>query len=163
MIMRPGKVEGVGNLTDWNARVMVNVWIGLIFGITAKTVSPTKPRDVDATPAALTCMPVCFATIHRWGSNIRSKKSDNIRRNSNLSDAVTSAQKFGAQYAWFKPLVKGNNRLRTWGICPIRAKGAKDRTKTAMIEFASDRKFLTWTRPIESKQNERRRYMKYAG
>jgi hypothetical protein len=39
--------------TVWNAIVIAKVWIGLIFGITAKTVSPTSPREVDATPEEL--------------------------------------------------------------------------------------------------------------
>lgn len=43
---------------------MINVWIGLIFGITAKTVSPTRPRDVDAIPDSFTTSPTsrCFTT-----------------------------------------------------------------------------------------------------
>lgn len=41
-------------LTLWKAIVIVNVCIGLMFGRTAKTVSPTSPRDADATPEKLT-------------------------------------------------------------------------------------------------------------
>ena len=40
-------------LTIWNAMVMMNVWIGFTLGITAKMVSPTSPREVEATPDSL--------------------------------------------------------------------------------------------------------------
>lgn len=36
-----------GDDTNWKATVMMNVWIGFTFGITAKTVSPTNPLEVD--------------------------------------------------------------------------------------------------------------------
>lgn len=41
-------------LTVWKATVIANVWIGLTAGMTAKTVSPTRPREVEATPDVFT-------------------------------------------------------------------------------------------------------------
>lgn len=35
---------------------MMNVWMGFTLGRTAKTVSPTSPLDVDATPDSLTAI-----------------------------------------------------------------------------------------------------------
>lgn len=52
--------------TLWKRTVTMKVCIGFTFGITAKTVSPTKPRDVDATPEVLICndsTPNLFATV----------------------------------------------------------------------------------------------------
>ena len=37
--------------------VMMKVCEGLILGITANTVSPTRPREVDAIPDVLTLIP----------------------------------------------------------------------------------------------------------
>jgi hypothetical protein len=45
-----------GKLTAWKAIVTINVWMGLMFGSTAKIVSPTRPREVEATPATFTAM-----------------------------------------------------------------------------------------------------------
>ena len=52
-------------LTIWKAIVMMNVWMGCTFGRTAKTVSPTSPRELEATPESLmvTSAPV------RWTSD----------------------------------------------------------------------------------------------
>ena len=36
--------------TNWKAIVMINVCIGFTLGMMANTVSPTNPRDVEATP-----------------------------------------------------------------------------------------------------------------
>ena len=41
---------GYGRLTAWKNIVITNVWIGLMFGNTAKTVSPTNPLEVEITP-----------------------------------------------------------------------------------------------------------------
>lgn len=43
----------MNTLTAWNAIVNKNVCMGLTFGSTANTVSPTRPRDVEATPDSL--------------------------------------------------------------------------------------------------------------
>ena len=40
-------------LTLWTAIVIRKVWMGFMFGRTAKTVSPTRPRELEATPASL--------------------------------------------------------------------------------------------------------------
>jgi hypothetical protein len=40
-------------LTIKTLSVIAKVWKGCTFGITAKTVSPTKPLEVDATPDSL--------------------------------------------------------------------------------------------------------------
>ena len=43
--------------TVWKATVIAKVWIGLTVGRMANTVSPTSPREVDATPDSLTASP----------------------------------------------------------------------------------------------------------
>ena len=43
--------------TLWKANVMMKVCIGFTFGRTAKTVSPTRPLEDDATPSELTANP----------------------------------------------------------------------------------------------------------
>ena len=43
-------------LTSWKAIVTMNVCTGLTLGMTAKTVSPTSPREVEATPKSLTAI-----------------------------------------------------------------------------------------------------------
>lgn len=47
-------VVTAARLTIKTARVMAKVWMGWTFGITAKTVSPTRPLELDATPDSLT-------------------------------------------------------------------------------------------------------------
>jgi hypothetical protein len=44
--------------------VMANVWIGLTVGNTAKTVSPTRPLEVEAMPVSFksTSIPRCLIT-----------------------------------------------------------------------------------------------------
>lgn len=93
-------------LTAWKAMVIKNVFIGLMLGNTAKTVSPTSPREVDETPDSLIGMvvPACFASIVQrlivstacytfWRSMMR------LQRSKTLSSVVINAQTFGAQYA----------------------------------------------------------------
>lgn len=108
------------SLTLWNAIVIINVYIGFTLGKTANTVSPTSPRDVEATPSALTpSAPNCppLTTTYVQQSVSRSLRiyigAETLHFNNTLSAAVTSAQKFGAQYAWFKPRVKGKSLLNS--------------------------------------------------
>ncbi len=64
--------------TSWNAIVIAKVWIGLIFGITAKTVSPTKPREVETTPASLIGIlaPVNCTTVMRCMSTRKNRNGN---------------------------------------------------------------------------------------
>ena len=57
----------IERLTDWVKRVIINVWTGWMLGKTAKTVSPTRPLEVDAMPEAFmeTFHPVRFTTGER--------------------------------------------------------------------------------------------------
>ena len=56
--------QAEATLTIKTTDVMAKVWKGWTFGITAKTVSPTKPLELDATPDSLTgrSIPVFPAT-----------------------------------------------------------------------------------------------------
>ncbi len=49
--------------------VVMNVWIGLMSGKTAKTVSPTRPLEVDAMPETFkeTFHPPRFASVRMLG------------------------------------------------------------------------------------------------
>lgn len=121
--------------------------MGCTLGSTANTVSPISPREDEATPASLTArpMPVVLVSVmpsKSYGAKGRAKQYSHS--SNDLSKALYSAQKFGAQYAWFNPRVKGNSRERTWGIWPMTMKGPNDRTNTAMMEFARLRKLLIW-------------------
>lgn len=100
--------------------VMMNVWIGFTLGITAKTVSPTKPRDVEATPDEFTaklcsCPPLATMTDYHVQSAdaLCNEPRADLHLSRTLSAAVTSAHAFGAQYAWLSPRVKGNSLLRS--------------------------------------------------
>ncbi len=55
--------------TDWKKMVVMNVWIGLMSGKTAKTVSPTRPLEVDAMPETFkeTFHPPRFASVRMLG------------------------------------------------------------------------------------------------
>lgn len=44
-----------------------------------------------------------------------------------------SAQTFGAQYAWQRPLEKGNSLLASWGICPSATNGPNAAAAMAAI------------------------------
>lgn len=107
----------------------------------------------------------CQSSIYRGSleSIFKGQIATTLHLRSTLSAAVTSAQKFGAQYAWFNPRLKGKSRESNWGICPRRANGPKETTKTAITAFANERKFLIWISPAGERQNDRRRYTKYAG
>lgn len=96
---------------------MRNVWIGLTFGRTANEVSPTSPLDDDATPEASTekLAPNRLASknepITGYHHQCRARKKDNYRHCTRTrSPAVSIAQTFGAQYAWFSPRVNGKSR-----------------------------------------------------
>ncbi len=43
-------------LTTWHRAVSANAWTGTMLGRTAKTVSPTRPREEDDTPGSYTFM-----------------------------------------------------------------------------------------------------------
>lgn len=78
--------------------VMVNVCIGFTFGITAKTVSPTSPLDVEATPAKFigTSLPLLFASKTQVSERMSCQDmNEHLKRT--RSAAVTSAHAFGAQ------------------------------------------------------------------
>lgn len=81
----------------------MKVWMGLTLGKTAKTVSPTSPREVDATPERLiaTSTPLRATSVDQQLHHVILKESKNIfshlRRT--RSAAVTRAQTLGAQYA----------------------------------------------------------------
>jgi hypothetical protein len=98
----------------------MKVCIGFTFGRTAKTVSPIKPLEDEASPAAsivkkrvgtkfrrATVSPVIVSI---WLVKIVKDTSQN---NSTRSTAAHSAHTFGAQYAWQSPRLKGNNRDNT--------------------------------------------------
>lgn len=78
--------------------VTVKVCNGLIFGSTAKTVSPTRPREVESTPESFTAIFSGFAPtrMNQFSINML---NENSHLNNNLSKAVTNAQALGAQYA----------------------------------------------------------------
>jgi|ERR1700722_8252740 len=56
---------GVRGLTIWKVIVITKVWIGLMLGRTAKTVSPTRPLDAEATPETFTGVshPACLMSV----------------------------------------------------------------------------------------------------
>lgn len=76
-----------------------------MLGRTAKTVSPTRPLDVEATPDVLTEIPIPnfltsipFTMVQRpCTSRSRNSKESYLHSNKILSAAVTRAQTFGAQ------------------------------------------------------------------
>lgn len=63
----------VDHPTDWKKMVVMNVWIGLILGKTAKTVSPTRPLEVDEIPETFkeTFHPMRFTTVGTLGWPMR--------------------------------------------------------------------------------------------
>jgi hypothetical protein len=61
---------------------------------------------------------------------------------STRSIAEYKAQKFGAQYAWQSPLLKGNKRERTWPNCPIIIKGPNESKNIIMTETPRTKKCL---------------------
>ncbi len=58
------------------------------------------------------------------------------------STAEYKAQKFGAQYAWQSPLLKGNKRERTCPNCPIIIKGPNESKNITVTEDPRIKKFL---------------------
>jgi hypothetical protein len=64
------------------------------------------------------------------------------------------AQTFGAQYAWQRPLEKGNNRLSSCGIWPQYAKGPNAAPKTAIIPLPSFKALanLIWNIDFDPRQ-----------
>jgi hypothetical protein len=86
---------------------------------------------------------------------IVAEAKEHLPNKRSLSKAVTRAHAFGAQYAWFKPRVKGKSLERTCGICPIARKGPNDSRKTPITALARERKFLIWIWPESERQNER--------
>lgn len=76
---------------------------------------------------------------------------------------MTNAQTFGAQYAWFSPLVNGNSLESNCGSCPISRNGPKEATKTTMTVLAREINRVGRILPWGDMQWARRRYTKYAG
>ena len=137
--------------------MIINVWIGLMLGSTAKTVSPTRPRDVEATPSELRAKLVPVALTSTSQKMRTCYQRDNqiktcVHLSKTRSTAVTRAHAFGAQYAWFKPRLKGKRRLASCGSCPIKRNGPMETTKTAITIFARERNLFGRMFPVTSSQ-----------
>jgi hypothetical protein len=89
------------NFTLCRAPVMMKVWMGLMLGRMAKTVSPTRPLEADATPASLmgTPRPVCLTSAGKYQGIILHACGGDAHWRRTRSRAVTIAHTFGAQYA----------------------------------------------------------------
>lgn len=136
--------------------------MGFTLGRTAKTVSPTSPLDVDATPdslIAITSNAPRFTTAAGTSSQSPTPRSEREHTpfRKTRSNAVTNAQTFGAQYAWLSPRVKGKRRLSSCGSWPMRRKGPSETRKTAMTAFAREMKRVGRSAPEGAMQKERRR------
>lgn len=151
--------------TVWNATVMAKVCIGLTVGRTAKMVSPTRPREVDATPETFTSRPLScpLLTTAQPLSKRMIQRGMHIHFSKTRSKAVTNAHTLEAQYAWFNPRVKGNSRLSSCGSWPMSRNGPREARNTRMTALARERKRPGSNVPVGDKQYERRRYTKYAG
>jgi hypothetical protein len=118
--------------------VKAKQWIGLISGNTAKLVSPTNPRDVEAIPLMdiaegemkekrleAAGEDICYVSARLNlgeyllpNNNARStmatnaqalrRKPPSVRAESSIHHTITTH--FGAQYACINPLVNGNSR-----------------------------------------------------